>query len=272
MKLVDPTDDLKQRLARAVPAPRPGLPASFIFSMAKCGSTMLNRAVGLINAEAGIPDTNLPGVFFRLGVPPATWSKLDLRPAYADGWCHRGFRYLPHALADHGLLQQRKSVLLLRDIRDAATSHYFSKLHEHPTPGGGEGAFAEQFVRDRAALAEKSIDEHVIERARVFMRHWRRYISVLPKDPALLRVFRYEDVVFRKREFLTELYAFLEIDVPADAIERAAAAVDVFPEKENVKSRVRVVKPGNFREKLQPATIAALEAENHEFLVAHGYL
>jgi Sulfotransferase domain len=272
MKLVAPSEDVKRRVAAAIPEARPGLPASFIFSMAKCGSTMLNRAVGQINAEAGIPDTNLPGVFFRLGVSPASWAKMDLRSFFADGHCHRGFRYLPHSLDQHKLLQQRKSVLLLRDLRDAATSHYFSKLHEHPVPGGGQGALAEQFVRDREALAAKSIDDHVVERARIFTKHWRHYMSVLPKDPALVRVYRYEDVIFRKRDFLTELYAFLEIDVSPEIIERAAAEVDVFPEKENVSSRVRVVKPGNYLEKLQPATIETLNAENREFLTAHGYL
>jgi hypothetical protein len=259
-------------LEAALPRPQPGQPAIFVFSIAKSGSTMLNRAFEIICREADVPDTNLPGFFFRAGISRKEWVNYDLGSVITDGYCHRGYRYLPSFLHGHPLLKSRKSVLLLRDLRDAATSQYFSKKYEHPVPGRGKGERAEKFLREREKLQTVSIDEQVFNFARSYVKTWREYVDHLPIEEGLAKVYRYEDQIFEKKAFFRDVLDHFELDVSESIIDEAVAAVDIFPDEERVDKRARVVKPGNHREKLEPKTIDALNEQFREYLTALDYL
>jgi hypothetical protein len=47
--------------------------------------------------------------------------------------------------------------------------------------------------------------------------------------------------------------------VPAERRREIAARGDVFPDKENYEEHIRQVHPGNYKKKLEPKTIRALD-------------
>lgn len=270
--LVKPPPDVVSQLEQGIGAGKPDMPAVFLFSPAKSGSTMLNRALKIVCDRAGLPETNLSLFFFNAGVPVKTWIRYDLRSFLKDGYCHRGYHYLPEFMARHDLLRERRSILLLRDVRDAATSHYYSIKHEHPVPGGGKGPRAEEFLLRREQLQATTIDDNVLDFATGYCSTWKAFARCLPIDEGLTKVYRYEDVIFSKREFLRDVVDHFQWDVSGKIIDAAVKRVDVFPEEENVNQRARVVRPGNHREKLKPETIALLNDACAEYLKEMSYL
>lgn len=272
-KLITPVpEEIENVIRQNFPVAKDGMPANFWFSMPKCGSTMLTKVLRQVFAGEKIPSFHFSGVFWEKGITRGSWSNYDLRHHMVDGVAYYGFRSLPPFIAKSPLLKNRKSILLLRDPRDAATSHYFSKLYEHPVPGDGTGPAAEKYLRERAKLAEQEIDAHVIDYVRYYMRGWRGYMESLPLKSGNVKIYRYEDIIYHKLDFFREAFDFLELSVRPELLEEAVAAVDIFPTRERIHSRVRSVKPGNHIEKLKPETIEQLNVLLAEPLKKHGYL
>lgn len=271
VRLAPPSETLYREVEESFPEPIER-PAVFFFSMAKCGSTMLTKAVKYCLEARGLPGFHFARFFWERGVVKSKWSRYDLRPFVRDGIVYYGFRSLPHFLAHSSLLQNRKSILLVRDPRDAATSHYFSKLYEHPVPGQGQGPAARKFLMEREKLQNMSIDDHVLRYSKTYLSAWTKYIENLPVQTGHSKIYRYEDIIFNKRAFFRDAFQFLEIDVPEGLIDKIVSKVDVFPQEEQVNKRIRVVKPGNHLEKLKPQTIEKLNELLHAPLNYHGYI
>lgn len=272
-KLITPVPaEIESAIQQNFPERKNGMPACFWFSMPKCGSTMLTKVLRQVFASEKIPSFHFSGVFWEKGLTRSSWSNYDLRHHIVDGVAYYGFRSLPPFIAKSPYLKNRKSILLLRDPRDAATSHYFSKLYEHPVPGDGTGPAAEKYLRERALLAAKEIDAHVIDYVRCYMKNWRDYMNHLPMDKGTVKIYRYEDIIYHKLDFFREAFDFLEMPVQPEVLEAAVASVDIFPARERVYKRIRSVKPGNHIEKLKPETIEQLNVLFAEPLKKHGYL
>ena len=111
----------------------------FVFGAHKSGSTLLhNIFVDLCNTVK-IPHVNYEGEIFRYG-----YSVKDVVTTDAlfeqHGYGYIGFR-TPHLL-DHSTLDlyRTKNILLVRDPRDALTSHYFSLRYSHAIPDTGRAS------------------------------------------------------------------------------------------------------------------------------------
>jgi len=85
------------------------------------------------------------------------------------------------------------------------------------------------------------------------------------------KVVRYEDYVFSKPELvglMAEQFGFIVTDAQIDEMMSWA---DVRPEKEDPTAFIRHVTPGDHREKLLPATVAALNEILKPALSCFGY-
>lgn len=274
MKEVDFTPvpgDVCEEMAKVFPNRR-DVAAAFFFSMAKCGSTMLTNAVEHIATEMELPKFHFSRFFWQRSESKRVWWKYDMRDWVTDGVIYYGFRDFPDFVAASKLVQKRRSIFLVRDPRDAVTSHYFSKLYEHPVPGGGKGEVARNYVAARERMKKIGIDEHVVNYAKSFLSHWSRYMDSLPISSGVSKIFRYEDIIYNKFDFLSDAFDHVGIPVPADVVRRAVEKVDIFPEREQVNKRARSVTPGNHREKLRPDTIEKLDAILAKPLTYHGYI
>ena len=98
---------------------------------------------------------------------------------------------------------EKKFVFLVRDPRDRLISFYYSFSRSHVIPVTGE--MRESIQAQRKAILLKTPDEDAKNRMIPFVLNIiDLYHSKLP--PETTRVYRYEDVIFRKEEWLLHSY------------------------------------------------------------------
>jgi hypothetical protein len=85
------------------------------------------------------------------------------------------------------------------------------------------------------------------------------------------RIYRYEDVIYRKLDWIRDIVCFLTIDVSATALEHIASRHDLWPVQENPEQHVRQVRPGDYRRKLRPEIIEYLNANLSDCWRLLGY-
>lgn len=242
----------------------------FVFSLHKCGSTMLTNMIEAALKSAKEPYLNMPETFFNASVPDGLWRRENaLLQAIEPGVTYTGFRYLP-GFINRPVLRQGKSVLLVRDPRDALVSAYFSfgANGSHRLPGNGTGAAAEALSKEQAKTADMSIDAWVMQRAPVVAKEFMRYAPHVGQPD--FRLFRYEDVLFDKARLLADVFAHFGLPLPANAA-AIAERHHVLPGKEDPSKHIRKATPGDHRDKLTPETIAELDRILAEPLRFYGY-
>lgn len=236
--------------------PRGGFPACFALSIHKAGSTLMNNMISAACQRREIPCANIPNILFNESVRDSEWTRdHSLASLFEDGRVYVGFRSLPEFFEASSILQQRQSVLLVRDPRDALVSQYFSfggKHVSHALPAKG----AEKFASRWESTAHLNIDAYVMEMAGNYLAKLTAYKTALDSKRTLLR--RYEDIFFRKARFLADIFRHFGIDIPEEVTREVARKFDVRPAQERVGQHIRKGTPGDHREKLQPETIEQL--------------
>jgi hypothetical protein len=247
--------------------------AVFVLGMKKCGSSLFNTIVKQLCAANGTGYLSLPDQSFQQNFH---FVQLGTSPAFAslfrDGWIYGGFRQLPPFLSELGFFQRRPKLLLVRDPRDALVSEYFSVAFSHslpPASTAADGGVREGLMRRREAALAQTVDAFALQSSRPYARQLEPLLR-LKEDP-LLTVYRYEDVVFDKRPWITDLAKRLNLALPQPLLESILSAVDVIPSEERPTAFVRRVVPGDHREKLAPDTIKELNSRFGDFLHAFGY-
>lgn len=181
------------------------------------------------------------------------------------GYGFYGFRYLPHYLAEFDLSRFKK-ILLIRDPRDILVSLYFSVVKSHQVTVGEAG---KRLLQERETAAKIDIDEYVIQTMQIFVTRFRTYRRL---EDDRFKLYRYEDVIFEKSKWIQDILAFLGLELDQQTIEDIAKSYDVFPTQEDPASHIRKVTPGDYQQKLKPATIEILNQQFHEILHHYGYL
>jgi len=246
------------------PTRAPEKPSVYAFSLPKAGSVLLDSMLSALSVAEGLTYVSIMGQFFEIGLAekhvPAQTSK-----AFLDhGYCYGGFRSFPRHFEIPNL-GSCKAILLVRDPRDMIVSHYYSTRLSHPDPGRILSTSMKGMpLREKAQRL--TIDEYAIDLTKFYGRLMRGYIDVLEKNPDTFRVYRYEDVIFRKREWISDIGSYFGWSVPEAKLRRIAAKNDILPRAEKESKHVRQVSPGDHKRKLEPATIVQLnEALGKEF-------
>ena len=233
----------------------------FIVGLVKSGSTLLNSVLRPLVARVGLEYRAPASELFQQGV--------DLRKSSVDfepyGYAYGSFRYLPWPLPTFA---SGRTVMLVRDPRDALTSLYFSIAYSHRPPGSSQGdKLLRKFEARRADAREGSIDAFVLREAPGHLRTIEKTMTNLPAH----RLYRYEDVIFDKLTWTQDMLDYLKLDVPARLVEAVVARNDIVPDDEAPLEHIRHVTPGDHRHKLQPQTIAALNEVFGGVLERFGY-
>jgi hypothetical protein len=229
----------------------------FAFSIHKAGSTLMYTMISQVCKAVQIPALSIPDMLFKEGIVSSEWENdQELLGLIEPGHIYYGFRFLPEILLNPQIrLREKKSVLLVRDPRDALVSEYYSLGGKHPShclPDKNKEAFLER----AKANADFDIDEYVLRKATNHLRKLTTYQSNLDFNRVLLR--RYEEIYFDKRTFLIDIFAHFGLSVPIEVIEQVAAQNDIRPVEEDMSKHIRKGTPGDHREKLQKETIAKL--------------
>ena len=250
--------------------PEPGdKPSAFLVSLPKAGSTLFYRMMKPLADRGGLPYFSLPNEMHGLGLPMREVSEgLDqvFRP---QGYTYGGFRGFeaPLKLPDYAA---DRTVLLVRDPRDMLTSLYFSEAKSHVPPGtGASETLLRQFEARRQRALSMTIDEFVLARANGVKAGYDSVFAAIGDKPH--KLFRYEDVIFAKRQWMAETLDYLALAVPPRLLDSVAERNDIRPAAEQEDQHVRRVTPGDFRAKLRPETIAALDAALAPILMRYGY-
>jgi hypothetical protein len=254
-------------LTMSLPPPLGGRESILYFSLPKGGTTLLNGAMQGLARSVDLVHVDIPGNFFRLGVsaPPST----------ADLFVPRGYVYgFPYFPTEYliPLLGRTKSVVMVRDPRDMLVSLYYSLRSSHADPQGlePERHGHRRWREGRQNAQAMSIDEHVMESAPVFAVLFAKQLELAAMPGA--SVYRYEDVVYRKDEWLADMCRHLGWPVSRRRCLKIAQSLDVFPSEERPGHHIRQVHPGNHKVKLKPDTIAHLNEIFSEALARFRYV
>lgn len=244
----------KALIFQASPPRRSELESFFVFALPKAGSSllegMLTDLCGLSGHTSFTPSVNL----FMHGVRDDE-VEIDRPDTFASGgYCFSGFRHVPSYLSPR-LLQGRKAILLLRDPRDMLVSMYFSMRYSHVEPGQGD--YRDWFLAQRDALSGVAIDDFACNVVPDLNAVMAGMLQVLRH--ARIRLYRYEDVIYRKEEWLADIAAFLDIRVESEALQAIAARQEAMPTGENINRHFRQGHPGDAVRKLAPETLRQVD-------------
>jgi Sulfotransferase domain len=242
----------------------------YAFSIHKAGSTLMHAMIGEVCKLANVPGISIPDILFKEGIFEKDWTDderiLDL---ITPGRIYYGFRHLPKAFLNESLhLRDKKSVLLVRDPRDALVSQYFSyggKNVSHKLPDKNKEAFLEK----AQATAHMGIDQYVLSAAAGYRNKLNAYKDNLNFDNVLL--FKYEDIYFDKRKFLGDIFSHFGIAVESKLLDDIAAKHDVRPEVEDAAKHIRKGTPGDYVNKLSSETIEKLNKIFADICAWYGY-
>lgn len=185
------------------------------------------------------------------------------------GYCFAGFKGLidPVRLPSSA---SGRTIFLVRDPRDMLTSQYFSVAISHPPPGSSlRPDRKDAFEARRAQVRDMQIDEYVLRMSSNVLRTYETTLQKL--NSVNHKIYRYEDVVFDKIDWLKDIATYLSMEIKAETIEGIVRSIDVVPNQENAASHIRKVTPGDHKEKLLPATIDALNMKFINIFKLLGY-
>ena len=244
----------------------PNAPSCLLFAFPKSGSVLLNKVFHSLCSHVGLAWVDIPGYAFWRGIHTELGS--DVAEVFSPtGYCYGGWRYFPNSYTIP-ILDRCKSVLLVRDPRDMIVSHYFSLKHSHPLPlartSGGKN-----FSETRLQAELLSVDDYALlwaPRFRAFNEGYRA-VKIQPG----VKTYRYEDVVFRKRDWVLDMLEHLGWSIDQATVFETVDPLDIRPGKEDVGEHVRQVSPGDHKRKLKPETIDAISAELADMISEYGY-
>ena len=124
-------------------------------------------------------------------------------------------------------------------------------------------------LSSRQTAQTTSVDGYVVSMAAPMRRTLHEYLPL--KQDRRCRIFRYEDIIFEKARWISEICSFFEWSISSDQVKLILGWADIVPEKEDPTMFVRRVRPGDHREKLSPHTISRLNEIFGSELTEYGY-
>lgn len=248
----------------AVPPPALNRDSVFVFALHKSGSVLLDNIVQDLCAVAKVPVISIDLFCFNSGLPVEQVTAESVEALLnSPGYCFAGFRGV-HGFLDRVDLSRRRKVVLVRDPRDILTSFYFSMAKSHAIPQDGE--MRDRLLASREQANVTSIDAYVFSsQVGHIARNYRRFIAL---EGETTKVYRYEDVIFDKANWVKSIAQWLSLDVGEADAERIARKHDIRPADENPDRHIRQVAPGNYKKHLAPETVRRLN-EQYADVMAH---
>lgn len=217
------------------------------FTVQKSASTFIKKTVAALIGKDKVDHIRLTAY-----LNPKKQEKYYNDPAFMKKVLkEKGFFYgafkAPYPFPD---LQKFKVLLVLRDPRDVLTSSYFSTLFNHPLT-------ATDMINKRKKFADYTIDKYVLELAPELQLRYKQYCDNFIGVETVLFL-KYEDMVSDFKSFLEKIAYYLDLEDRQNKIEELVQANSFKVKKEDKKSFVRNITPGDHKNKLKPETISKL--------------
>lgn len=250
-----------ERYTVSLPEPTAGFDSAYVFAFAKSGSTLFDNILTSYCAKVGVSTFSLFGQAFDQGINTRDIDS-DAQRCFLDkGYLYIGFRHFP----DFDIaLASKKSILLTRDPRDMLVSRYYSIAKSHVIPKNNKN-----LQKQRERVSRQRIDDYVIQAAPTYNLQLGEYQKALSESN--ISIFRYEDVIYRKLEWIQNVLDHLEIEVRRKLLRKIVKIFDILPDEESPHKHIRQVHPGNHKKKLRPETIEKLNEILSPFLKYFDY-
>lgn len=255
-----------KKITLKIPPPS-NLESFFIFSLHKSGSTLINNMFIDVCKHLKLSFIDIEGSLFKKGYMPGHINGNISHLFFERGYAYLGFRSF---WIDQSFDATRnKCILLIRDPRDALVSHYFSYLYSHGIPASGP--ISKTMSKNRDQLVATDINAYVLhpQFINIFKNGFAMYETFLSSKTT--RVYRYEDVIYQKFEWIADMLEYLGLDLDSDLISSIARKHDIHPLREDPLKHVRQVTPGNFRKHLTEETIEKLNFQLSKIIIRYGY-
>ena len=249
-------------------SPRLDFPSCFVFAFAKSGSVLINSVVQSVMSEWGVPVVDFATQLYHDGIDIAAVQCNLSRLFAGQGYCYAGFRELPRSMLGSATISSARKVLVVRDPRDMLTSRYYSTKFSHGFMERGSAPFR-RLMGEMIKDGRMDIDEYCLYYSWMINSQLLSYVDVISDRKTL--ILRYEDFIYDKRRLVQQLCDWFSIGLSSSRIEAIAVAHDIIPETERPDQHIRQVHPGDYRRKLKPETIVALNAVLRRFFVTFGY-
>ncbi len=241
--------------------PRSDAPSVMFLSYNRCGSMYVSSLLKALTATSHTP-VDLGQYAFhgdpslKADLVDYSWRQENFR---TRGYFFVGFRSPMHfpALADF------RTLLILRDPRDVLTSRFYSVAYAHMPADA-------KFVADRKRAQEMGIDAFVLERIHEVREPYQKYVDEFIGKPNVLHL-RYEEMVTEFEPWLRKVAEHVSPSPDPVVIQRLIDESDFIPSTEDKYAHKRSVRPGGYKTKLQPETVAAVEDAFKDLLPALGY-
>ena len=244
-----------------LPEPKPNFESKYVFAFAKSGSTLLDNLISVYCQQVNVPTFSLFNQAFGQGIVTANIGVEALRCFQPQGYLYTGFRHYPNFELD---ICKNKAIWLVRDPRDMAVSMYYSITKSHLIPKGLDG-----MQKTREEAEQTSIDDFVRKSIISYIRQFLVYQQKLQGKK--VKVYRYEDIIYHKREWFMDVLDTLEIEIRPELVDAVVRRFDIIPDSEQSDQHVRQVHPGNFRKKLSSETIEIISSKASQFLKHYNY-
>jgi hypothetical protein len=241
------------------------------FSLAKAGSTLLYNILRALSPSAGLTYFSVEDQLFSNNVSPTRRPTRVGNIFSPTGYCYGGFRQFPAYRIQ--ILHSARTILLVRDPRDMITSLYFSVLKSHyvPKSDANDGA-KKEILAARAQLQHTDISDYAVDAIRNYIKMFEGYVAQGFHWRQNVAVYRYEDVIFKKAEWIADMCEWYGWNPPQEIVQSVLQSVDVMTEDERPEEHIRQVAPGNHVKHLKPATIRTIERTLGEYMRLFGYL
>jgi hypothetical protein len=250
-----------------LPPTKSDAPSVYAFSLHKSGSTLLYNMLSELAGHTDMAYFSLQDQIFANGIPNNVEIPGTQNIFKENGYIYGGFRFLPTSYEIPNLCNHKK-ILLIRNPLDVLVSLYFSRKSSHKIPE--KGKLREMWKKKREKVQNEDINDFVLNEADKHLKRMESYNQLL--SDVNLRIYRYEDIIYDKKEFIHGILDFFEINVAEKKIDKVVDKHDVFPEAENESEHVRQVHPGNYKKHLAKSTIDTLNLKFGAILAAFGYL
>jgi hypothetical protein len=239
----------------------------FAFSLHKAGSSLLNSMLYDYCENLNIAFVDLPVSVSQAGYAIENIIAESTKGIVEEsGYLYLGWRNYAKCLNQIDFSKTR-NILLVRDPRDRLVSQYYSFGRSHKVPEKGE--IRDAILSHRQEITRLSIDQYAFKMINWIKINWNSYHAHL--SPSTTRIYRYEDVIFKKEEWLRDIVKFFDLNHDDEVIKRVALKNDIIPEIENPDKHIRQVYPGNYLLQYQKSTIDELNKKLHDILSIYGY-
>lgn len=232
------------------------------FTVHKSASTFFTWYLREIAAETGHYHIDLNGYFTTQGKQgkirqnePEFINKVFKKAGFIYGPL-RNYIEVPE-LASYPI------VLILRDPRDVLTSQYFSIKKTHPL-------VTTELIKRREKANAITIDEHVLSQSDRFVNTYNEYIrKVYGKENVLF--LKYEELITDFSYCLAKINQHCSFGLNYTQLKKLDKSDAFLVKKEDPNSHKRKISKGDFREKLNPETIAVLNKKFEAVLNTLNY-